>query len=60
MSASDNANTSPATISDTIQTNNHTLLTINMSNVSKLMATNYLMWTLQIHALLDGMTLRVT
>lgn len=31
-----------------------TILNINMSNVSKLISTNYLMWNLQVHALLDG------
>lgn len=37
-----------------INANNQQLLTLNISNVSKLNANNYLMWSLQIHALLDG------
>lgn len=37
-----------------IVTNSQTLLTINMTNVTKLTSSNYLMWSLQIHALLDG------
>lgn len=44
---------SPA-LSETISTNPQTLLNINMANVSKLTATNYLMWSLQVHALIDG------
>lgn len=40
-----------------INNNNNTLLHINMSNVSKLTNTNYLMWSLQVHALLDGYAL---
>ena len=31
-----------------------TLLNINMSNITKLTPTNYLMWSRQVHALLDG------
>lgn len=34
--------------------NPQNLLNINMANVSKLTATNYLMWSLQVRALLDG------
>lgn len=37
-----------------INTNTPTLYNINTSNVTKLTNTNYLMWTLQTHALLDG------
>lgn len=33
------------------------LININMSNVTKLTAGNYLMWSLQVHALLDGYAL---
>ena len=40
-----------------ITNNPTTLLHINMSNVSKLTSTNYLMWSLQVHALLDGYAL---
>ncbi|CAA7031672.1 unnamed protein product [Microthlaspi erraticum] len=47
-------NSSPVVVTDNIQTNNQTILTINMTNVSKLTTTNYLMWSLQTHALLDG------
>lgn len=32
----------------------HTLLNVNMTNVTKLNATNFLMWSRQVHALLDG------
>lgn len=48
--------TSPASPSETIITTptNQTLFNINMSNVSKLTPTNYLMWSLQVHALVDG------
>lgn len=43
------------TFTETIKTNpnNQTILNINMSNVSKLPATNYLMWNLQVHVLVD-------
>lgn len=51
---SNTSNGFPAVVSDNIATNSQTLLTINMSNVSKLTAGNYLTWSLQIHALLDG------
>lgn len=40
-----------------IVNNNTTVLHINMSNVSKLTSTNYLMWSIQVHALLDGYAL---
>ncbi|CAA7032028.1 unnamed protein product [Microthlaspi erraticum] len=43
--------------SETIIANNQTLLNINMSNVTKLTLTNYLMWKLQVNALLDGYAL---
>lgn len=50
MASSDSAN-----VTETIPTNQNTnLFNINMSNVSKLSATNYLMWSLQVHALVDG------
>lgn len=42
------------TMTDTINPNNTTLLNINMTNVTKLVDTNYLMWKLQVHALVDG------
>lgn len=31
-----------------------TLLNVNMINVNKLTSTNYMTWSLQVHALLDG------
>lgn len=52
MSASDNS--SPTNITETISVSPQTLLSVNMTHVSKLTATNYLMWKIQIHALLDG------
>ncbi|XP_010485007.1 PREDICTED: uncharacterized protein LOC104763319 [Camelina sativa] len=39
---------------NTIITNNQTLLHLIMTNVTKLTPTNYLMWKLQVHALVDG------
>uniref|UniRef100_A0A1J3CHT4 Retrovirus-related Pol polyprotein from transposon TNT 1-94 n=1 Tax=Noccaea caerulescens TaxID=107243 RepID=A0A1J3CHT4_NOCCA len=51
---SSTGNSSPPNVTETISTTPHTLLTVNMSHVSKLTATNYLMWKIQIHALLDG------
>ena len=48
-----NSNTSATTI-DTTQINSSTLLNINMSNIVKLSASNYLVWSRQVHALLDG------
>ncbi|XP_010462716.1 PREDICTED: uncharacterized protein LOC104743317 [Camelina sativa] len=41
-------------MTDTIVTNNQTLLHVNMTNVTKLTQTNYLMWKLQVRALVDG------
>lgn len=37
-----------------VTVNNKTVLNINMGNVTKLIADNYIMWSLQVHALLDG------
>ena len=51
MSTSEN--NSPVEIIST-QTPTQNLLNINMNNVSKLTATNYLMWSRQVRALLDG------
>ncbi|XP_010469139.1 PREDICTED: uncharacterized protein LOC104749244 [Camelina sativa] len=51
---SSSPNESAATVSDTIVANAHTFININMSNVPKLTPSNYLMWSLQVHALLDG------
>lgn len=39
---------------EAIITNAQILFNINTSNVTKLTTTNYLMWSLQVHALLDG------
>ena len=36
------------------QDSHHTLLSINLSNVTKLSSTNYLTWSLQIQSLLEG------
>ncbi|CAA7016972.1 unnamed protein product [Microthlaspi erraticum] len=47
-------NNSPAGVTDAINTNSQTIFTINMTSVSKLTSTNYLMCSLQVHALLDG------
>lgn len=40
--------------SETITFNGKSLLHINMSNVTKLTASNYIMWSRQVHALLHG------
>lgn len=56
MSASDNSS-SPAIVTETINTNTQSLLTINMTNVSKFTTTNYLMWNLQVLVLLNGYAL---
>lgn len=44
----------PATPVEAITLTPQTLFNINTSNVQKLDSTNYLMWSLQIHSLLDG------
>lgn len=45
----------PATTNETIAVSNTPiLLNVNMSNVTKLTAINFLMWSRQVHALLDG------
>lgn len=46
--------TAPNNSSDTIVTTQGSLLNINTSNITKLSASNYLMWGRQVHALLDG------
>lgn len=43
-----------ADTADVINLNQQTILNVNMSNVTKLTADNYLMWSLQVHAVLDG------
>ena len=46
---------SPASTIETITvSNNTTLLNINMTNVTKLTASNFLMWSRQVHTLLEG------
>lgn len=45
---------SPLLVNQTLNANTPNLLAINMASVTKLNSTNYLMWSLQIHALLDG------
>ena len=52
------SSSSNTTANEVISLNNtNSLLNINMSNVSKLTSTNYLMWSLQVRALLDGYAL---
>lgn len=47
--------TSPASTSETILVSDtKNLLNINMTNITKLTASNFLMWSRQVHALLDG------
>ena len=48
-SSSPASNAETITVSDTVK-----LLNINMTNVTKLTASNFLMWSRQVHALLDG------
>ncbi|CAB80958.1 retrotransposon like protein [Arabidopsis thaliana] len=48
------ANGLPATTDEAIVFTPQTIFNINTSNVTKLTSNNYLMWSLQIHALLDG------
>lgn len=46
------------TTSEIITTNNTNLFNVNMTNVSKLTQTNYLMWSLQVHALFESYELQ--
>ncbi|CAA7053046.1 unnamed protein product [Microthlaspi erraticum] len=47
--------TSPAASNETVVVStNQNILNVNMTNVTKLTASNFLMWSLQVHALLDG------
>lgn len=49
------ASSSPANISETIVVSDpNTLLNVNMTRVTKLTASNFMMWSLQVRALLDG------
>ncbi|CAA7041169.1 unnamed protein product [Microthlaspi erraticum] len=44
-----------ATSNETVMvSSNQNLLNVNMTNVTKLTSSNFLMWSLQVHALLDG------
>ncbi|KAL1209242.1 Retrovirus-related Pol polyprotein from transposon RE2 [Cardamine amara subsp. amara] len=43
-----------AAVTDTDNTYSQGALHINMTNITKLNTTNFLMWSKQIHALLDG------
>lgn len=43
-----------STTAETVDLTPATLLNINMSNVTKLTSTNYMKWSLQVHALLEG------
>lgn len=47
-------NTSLLSSDTVVINNNQNLLNVNMTNVTKLNSTNYLMWSKQVHALLDG------
>lgn len=42
---------------ETVEIGSKSILNVNMSNVTKLSARNYLMWSIQIQALLDGYNL---
>ncbi|RVW27223.1 Retrovirus-related Pol polyprotein from transposon RE1 [Vitis vinifera] len=52
-SASFSSTNDPITIQNS-QDRQHPLLTINLSNITKLSSTNYLTWSLQIQPLLEG------
>ena len=56
MSATHDSTTHPGVTFavDTIPLNSSALLSVNMTNIVKLTATNYLVWSRQVHALLDG------
>lgn len=50
-----NMSSSPAYHSETINvSDNQTILNVNMTNVTKLTSTNFVMWSRQVHALFDG------
>ena len=51
--ASFSSTNDPITIQNS-QDPQHPLLTINLSNITKLSSTNYLTWSLQIQSLLEG------
>lgn len=56
MAHSDNNSSPPevTTSAENITLNSSSLLNINMSNITKLSSSNYLVWSRQVHALLDG------
>lgn len=58
MATSENSqNPTVATVSqnsDTMSLDSNKLVNINMTNVTKLSSSNYLMWSRQVHALVDG------
>lgn len=47
-------NGTPSNTGEAITTNTITLFNVNTSNVTKLNSMNYLMWSIQVNALLDG------
>ncbi|XP_010424268.1 PREDICTED: uncharacterized protein LOC104709334 [Camelina sativa] len=56
MSQSDNSpvNTTVNATSETVTPNSEALLNVNMTNVTRLTSTNYIMWSRQVYALIDG------
>lgn len=57
MTSSGNSS-SPST-GEVILTSSHTLFNVSTTNITKLVPTNYLMWSLQVQALFDGYELAV-
>lgn len=47
-------NTTGVATTDNVAVNGVTLLNVNMANVAKLTASNYLLWSRQVYSLLDG------
>lgn len=54
MAQNGNQNPAVATLTDVLPIGSSSLLNINMVNVTKLSSSNYLMWSRQVHALVDG------
>ncbi|KAL1204114.1 Retrovirus-related Pol polyprotein from transposon RE1 [Cardamine amara subsp. amara] len=48
------AATNTTVVTDAADATVNSVLNVSMTNVTKLTPTNYLMWSLQVHALLDG------
>ncbi|KAL1219596.1 Retrovirus-related Pol polyprotein from transposon RE1 [Cardamine amara subsp. amara] len=48
------AATNTTIVTDAADATANSVLNVSMTNVTKLTPTNYLMWSLQVHALLDG------